>query len=127
MASVGQHVAVRALHARRPTDARVNRVELYFLPVTTRIPLKFGGETLTTVTCARVRVQLIDRHGRTAEGWGETPLSVQWAWPSSLPYAERHQAMMDFCQQLAEAWWQFECWATRSKSGIRFSRMCSTY
>ncbi len=122
MASVGQHIAVRAHHARRPTDARVNRVELFFLPVTTRVPLKFGGETLTTVTCARVRVQLIDRHGRTAEGWGETPLSVQWAWPSSLPYAERHQAMMDFCQQLAEAWWQFECWGHPLEIGNSFQQ-----
>jgi hypothetical protein len=42
----------------------VNRVDLNFLPVETRMPLKFGGETLTSVTCARVRIQLIDRRGR---------------------------------------------------------------
>src|SRR3954471_1722463 len=112
----------RLRRVQRPTDARVSRVDLYFSPVATRIALKFGTETLTTVTCARVRVQLVDRHGRTAEGWGETPLSVQWAWPSSLPNAERHQAMMEFCQLLAEAWWQFECWGHPLEIGNSFQR-----
>jgi L-alanine-DL-glutamate epimerase-like enolase superfamily enzyme len=83
-------------------------VELFFLPVATRVPLKFGTETLTNVTCARVRVTVADRSGRIAEGWGETPLSVQWAWPSSVPYAERHVAMSEFCKQLAEAWCRFD-------------------
>lgn len=106
----------------RPTDARINRVELYFLPVATRVPLKFGGETLTTVTCARVRIQLIDRHGKTAEGWGETPLSVQWSWPSAESYAGRHQAMMEFCQQLAEAWMQYENWGHPLEIGNAFQR-----
>ena len=101
---------------------RVNGVELYFLPVATRIPLKFGSETLTTVTCARVRIQVIDRRGRIAEGWGETPLSVQWAWPSSVSYAERHQAMMQFCTQLAEAWMQYENWGHPLEVGNAFQR-----
>ena len=52
MASVDQRKVVPTRRVHRPTDARVNRVELYFLPVATRIPLKFGSETLTTVTCA---------------------------------------------------------------------------
>ena len=34
--------------ADKATDARVTGVELYLLPVTTRVPLKFGAETLTT-------------------------------------------------------------------------------
>jgi hypothetical protein len=58
------------------TDVRVVGAELYLLPVHTRVPLKFGAETLQTVTCARVRLQVRDRGGRTASGWGETPLSV---------------------------------------------------
>ena len=32
-------------------NIRVTGVELYLLPVSTRVPLKFGTETLTTVTC----------------------------------------------------------------------------
>ncbi len=122
MASVGQTIDARTHRAHRPTDARVNRVELYLLPVATRVPLKFGNETLTTVTCARVRIQLVDRRGRTAEGWGETPLSVQWSWPSSLSYAERHESMIDFCQQLAEAWWQFGYWGHPLEIGDAFQR-----
>src|SRR5690349_11078716 len=122
VASVDQRIVARTRRVHRPTDARINRVELYFLPVATRVPLKFGSETLTTVTCARVRIQVIDRHGNTAEGWGETPLSVQWSWPSSESYAERHQAMMEFCQQLAEAWMQYENWGHPIEIGSAFQR-----
>jgi L-alanine-DL-glutamate epimerase-like enolase superfamily enzyme len=86
---------------------RVRAVSLHFLPVETRVPLKFGPETLTYVTCARVRLEVADGHGRVAEGWGETPLSVQWAWPSALSYSERHEAMKRFCRMLAAAWADF--------------------
>ena len=86
------------------TDIRPIAATLYFLPVQTRVPLKFGPETLTHVTCARVCVKVADRQGRTAEGWGETPLSVQWVWPSQVPYEERHQALREFCVELTELW-----------------------
>ena len=86
------------------TDVRPIAVDLYFLPVQTRVPLKFGPETLTSVVCARVCMTVADGQGRRAEGWGETPLSVQWAWPSGLGYQERCDAMEDFCRTLAEAW-----------------------
>lgn len=88
----------------KPTDIQPVGAELRFLPVQTRVPLKFGPETLTTVTCARVRVRVADPAGRTAEGWGETPLSVQWVWPSPLPYAERHEALQLFCMELTDLW-----------------------
>jgi L-alanine-DL-glutamate epimerase-like enolase superfamily enzyme len=67
-----------------------------------RVPLKFGAETVTSVTCARACVTVEDSVGRRAEGWGETPLSVQWVWPSAAPYAERHQRLMGFCTLLAK-------------------------
>ena len=82
---------------------QVTGVALWFLPVTTRVPLKFGTEALTSVTCARVQVTVRGVDGRLASGWGETPLSVQWVWPSTLPYGPRHQALQDFCQRLAHA------------------------
>lgn len=69
------------------TDARIKNVSLYLLPVETRVPLKFDSETLTTVTCARAKITLEDRNGKVASGWGETPMSVQWVWPSSVPYS----------------------------------------
>jgi len=78
--------------------------KLFFLPVETRVPLKFGPETLTSVVCARVCVTVTNRQGERSEGWGETPLSVQWAWPSTLTYRERCETMQSFCRSLAEAW-----------------------
>ena len=90
------------------TDVRPIGAELFFLPVYTRVPLKFGPEVTTYVTCARVRLRVADAQGRTAEGWGETPLSVQWAWPSTLGYEERHEAMKALCVGLTEAWAGFD-------------------
>lgn len=85
-------------------SARPIGASLYFLPVQTRVPLKFGTETLTHVTCARVRLTVADASGRTVVGWGETPLSVQWVWPSSLPYDERHESIQAFTRKLVGAW-----------------------
>ncbi|HOW70957.1 MAG TPA: hypothetical protein PKY77_10180 [Phycisphaerae bacterium] len=90
----------------RPTDARCVAATLYLLPVQTRVPLKFGPETLTHVTCARVCMKVEDTRGHLAEGWGETPLSVQWVWPSRLSYEHRHETLKRFCIRLTEAWAQ---------------------
>ena len=92
----------------KPTDIRAAATELFFLPVETRVPLKFGPETLTHVTCARARLTVRLANGGTAIGWGETPLSVQWVWPSALPYEPRHDALKRFCIRLAKAWAAFD-------------------
>ncbi len=86
----------------KATDVRVVGTRLYFLPVQTRVPLKFGTETLTSATCARACVTVEDRQGRRAVGWGETPLSVQWTWPSQLAYGLRHAMLQRFTTRLAE-------------------------
>src|ERR1700751_3624453 len=91
----------------KPTDVRPIAAELYLLPVTTRVPVKFGPETMTSVTGARVKLTVRDRTGRTAEGWGETPLSVQWTWPSALSYQARHAVLQEFCRHLTDAWSKF--------------------
>lgn len=90
-------------------DVRVTGTRLFFLPVETRVPLKFGPETLTYVTCARVAMTVRSANGQEAVGWGETPLSVQWVWPSALSYEERHEALKVFCVQLTSVYAQFEC------------------
>ena len=37
-------------------DIRILSSDLKFVPVETRMPLKFGAEVLTSVRCARVRL-----------------------------------------------------------------------
>jgi L-alanine-DL-glutamate epimerase-like enolase superfamily enzyme len=106
----------------KPTDVRVAAVELHLLRVLTRVPLKFGPETLTTVDCARVRIEVMGRDGRCGMGWGETPLSVQWTWPSELSYAERNEALIEFCKRLAQAWADFDRWGHPLEIGDAFQR-----
>lgn len=108
--------------ANKITDVRVVGAMLYFLPVQTRVPLKFGPETLTTVTVARVKIEVADRAGRRAAGWGETPLSVQWTWPSSASYEERHTALKNFCVELNGAWASFARSGHPIEIGVEFIR-----
>jgi L-alanine-DL-glutamate epimerase-like enolase superfamily enzyme len=89
-------------------DIKPVSVDLYFIPVKTRIPLKFGPETTTEVVCARVCMTVANKQGQKAPGWGETPLSVQWTWPSSLSYQQRCDTLQKFCKMLAEAWARFD-------------------
>jgi L-alanine-DL-glutamate epimerase-like enolase superfamily enzyme len=101
---------------------RITAIRLYFMPVQTRIPLKFGHETVTSNTCVRVALRIVDERGRQAEGWGETPLSVQWAWPSSLSYEVRHTASKQFCIRLASAWMKISPAAHALELGHRFNQ-----
>jgi L-alanine-DL-glutamate epimerase-like enolase superfamily enzyme len=80
---------------------KIRATRMFLLPIKTRVPLKFGTETLTEVTCARVQVDVVDQAGHRASGWGETPLSVQWVWPSNVPYAQRLNRMLTFCERIA--------------------------
>src|SRR5688572_740764 len=93
---------------RKKTDVFPVGVSVYFLPVENRVPLKFGHETVTKVVCARVRMRVANANGKTAEGWGETPLSVSWVWPSQLSYESRQAALQEFTLQLARAWLDVE-------------------
>ena len=103
-----------------PKDVRIREVSLYFLPIKTRIPLKFGPETTTEVTCARVRMVVETRDGKTAEGWGETPLSVAWVWPSEAPYLAREAKLKEFTRLLLGAFRRFDRWGHPMELGHRF-------
>ena len=92
----------------QPTDIRIVDFSLQFIPVQTRMPLKFGTEVLSSVTCARVCVIVENNLGQKVEGWGETPLSVQWVWPSEIAYAERHDTLIEFCKLIAKRWNGFD-------------------
>lgn len=109
---------------KKETDICPKDVSLYFLPVETRVPLKFGTETLTYVTCARVCMKVEDANGCVVEGWGETPLSVQWVWPSSLSYDERHKALKSFCVKLTDAWTDFKENGHPIEIGHAFQEKC---
>ena len=104
----------------KPTDLRPVGAGLYFLPIPMRVPLKFGTGTVTSVTCARACLTVGDRRGKTAVGWGETPLSAQWVWPSHVSYEERHEALKQFCVRLAKAWAEFDCRGHPLEVGYEF-------
>jgi L-alanine-DL-glutamate epimerase-like enolase superfamily enzyme len=89
-------------------DIRINGVRLYFIPVTLRVPLKFGQEVTTEVTCARAAVLIENRAGRSSWGWGETPLMVQWCWSSTLPFERRLKSVQEFSLVLARAWQDYD-------------------
>ena len=106
--------------AGQPTDVRITGARLYFLPVETRMPIKFGPEVFTKATYARVGLTVRDRKGRSAEGWGETPLSIQWCWPSPLSYAHRHERLIELCRRLAQDWAGFDAWGHPLEIGSDF-------
>ena len=104
------------------TDVRPIAAELSFHPVHTRMPLKFGRETVRFVTCARCQMTVASADGRTAVGWGETPLSVTWVWPSQIDYETRHASLRRFCETLQQSWPQFACWGHPLEIGYDFIR-----
>ena len=106
-----------------PTDIRVREATLYFLPVPMRMPLKFGAQVVTQATCARVKVRVEDASGRSAEGWGETPLSVAWVWPSPLSWQEREERMREFCTRLAQELVTFDESGHPMELGHRFQEL----
>lgn len=81
-------------------SARIVDASLYFLPVSMRVPLKFGNQVLTRVMCARCCVKIEGGDGTIAIGWGETPLSVGWVWPAPIGYEERESALQAFTETL---------------------------
>ncbi|MFA6507027.1 MAG: enolase C-terminal domain-like protein [Treponemataceae bacterium] len=85
-------------------DIRIQGCELFYCPILTRVPLKFGPEITTRVISARASVTVSGRDGRIAKGLGETPLSVAWVWPSDIGYEFRLSQLKRFCELLRDAW-----------------------
>ena len=88
----------------KPTDIRPVAVELYFLPIKARMPLKFGPEVTTEVTCARVRMTVEDCPRPTRRGLGRDAALGAVGLAQPLGYEERHQALRSLCIRIAEAW-----------------------
>ena len=111
--------------SRKPgysTDISVTSATMYLLPVQMRVPLKFGGEVVRQGLCARVHLTVIDRKGHSSSGWGETPLMVQWAWPSELSHASREKSMVEFCRRIARAWVEYDAWGHPFEIGHDFQQ-----
>ncbi len=106
----------------KPTDIRVVSAAVYFLPVSLRVPLKFGPEITTSVVCLRTKVTVEGRDGKRAEGWGETPLAVSWTWPCQLSVAERGRRMEEFSVRLARRLTAFEAWGHPMEIGYDFQK-----
>ena len=89
----------------KQSDVKIRQVEIEFIPVNLRLPLKFGAEVITSITCLRVKMSVENNSGNTAYGYGETPLSVGWAWPSpSLSFLELENKMIAFYRKLVPRW-----------------------
>lgn len=83
---------------------RPSRLALYFIDVRAKVPFRFGKETLERVTCARVMCEVEEASRGPFQGWGESPLSAQWAWPSDVPLPEREAALRQFCCEVLDTW-----------------------
>ena len=104
-------------------DIHVLGAELSFGEDILRVPMKFGADVTTESTCARVLVTVAGEDGVCATGWGETPLSVNWAWPSrELGYEERLDRLKAFCCRLAGLWLEFSYRGHPMEIGHMFMR-----
>ncbi|MCX5776348.1 MAG: hypothetical protein NTX32_01750 [Candidatus Firestonebacteria bacterium] len=88
------------------SDIKIVEVTPYFLPVKTRVPLKFGAVMLREVTYAQVKVTVENKKGAKASGWGAIPLSDFWAFPTkNIDHLIKEKAMIEavkgFCKIVA--------------------------
>jgi L-alanine-DL-glutamate epimerase-like enolase superfamily enzyme len=104
----------------KSTDVRVSAVKLFFLEAPMRVPLKFGGETISSCSVARVHMEVTGKDGRTAWGWGESVLSPGWAWPAPCTFAERDGFMKEFSTGLAADWSRFDFYGHPMEVGHEF-------
>ncbi len=102
-------------------DIHIIDVELEFLPLTMRVPLKFGSEVSTGYDTAKVRMTVADKNGRRTDGIGESPLSPAWAWPGGETFAVRLEKMRACCRLLAERWKKFQVSGHPMEIGTEFN------
>jgi L-alanine-DL-glutamate epimerase-like enolase superfamily enzyme len=68
----------------RPTDVRIDGVELGYEDFLYRTPIKFGGVASDRVTLLNVHLTVRCRDGRAARGFGSMPLGNVWSFPSRV-------------------------------------------
>ena len=89
------------------TDIRILEVEPFFTYESARTPLKFGGVVMDRSLYCHVRVQVENRCGQRAAGWGAIFLADVWAWPpQKVPHETAEAVMRDFvvhwCRRIGE-------------------------
>lgn len=72
-------------------------MEVKFIPVKLRLPLKFGAEVIDSLKVVHIEFPAYGAVGR-----GETPLSAAWAWPGEESFSFRENMMSEFCTFAAE-------------------------
>jgi len=90
-----------------PSDIRVLSAKLQIEEAVARTPLKFGAVVVETCPFAEVRVEVENREGRRAEGYGGIFLMDQWAFPDpSVSHQRKNEAMQEvtrrFCGKVTE-------------------------
>lgn len=87
------------------TDIRVREAQAYFSDERAREPLKFGNSVVDAVTLCHVRVEVENRRGQVAIGWGAIFLSHLWAFPGvDIDHFVKDMLMRriteEFCQRV---------------------------
>lgn len=84
----------------KPTDIRVLEARPYFPQAVCRTPLKFGAVVVESLAFCHVRLEVENRAGRRAVGWGAMFLMDMWGWPSPrVPHPLRARVMEEFVRR----------------------------
>jgi len=88
------------------SDIRIRRATPHYPFVRARTPLKFGAVVVEALDFCHVCVEVENRAGKVAQGWGAMFLMDMWAWPSAaVPHEQRMVAMRrlngDLCKLFA--------------------------
>ena len=87
----------------KPTDIRIVEATCSFEPVTFRTPLKFGGRTVDKTFLINVEVEVQNRAGHHATGFGSMPVGNVWAWPTAtLTPDQTENAVRKFAENVVD-------------------------
>lgn len=85
-----------------PRDIRIESLTTSEESYLYRTPIKFGGTVVDRVTLLNVSVEVRDRAGKRAKGFGSMPLGNVWSFPSSkLKYEQTLGAMQSLARRIA--------------------------
>lgn len=73
----------------KSTDVRIVEARCTFESLNFRTPLKFGGRIIDSTELINIEIDVENRGGRHATGFGSMPLGNIWAWPSDQVTSEQ--------------------------------------